>query len=359
MKITIVGGGNIATQFMVHCAEKGHEVTVYTSNPNIFKKHLNIVDENNTTTHEGDIKIATNDPHEAFFNADLILVTVPANVMYEFANTIYENTKSSCIIGVVPGNGGSECCFKKCIERGNIFFSIERVPAVARLVKKGQTVKSTGYREELHVSSLPISYVKECCEIVSSIFDIPCKPIPNILNLTLTPSNPILHTSRLKTLFHDYLPGVVYSDIPLFYEEWNDETSELLFKMDDEVQKICKALPEYKLQYVKSLKDHYESTTISAMTKKISSISAFKGLTTPTIRTDDGFIPDLHSRYFTADFNYGLTIIQQVARLAGVKTSNIDKTMDWYRSIALEKKEFRYKDFGINTREEFENLYLR
>jgi glycerol-3-phosphate dehydrogenase len=63
MKITIVGGGNIGTQFMVHCAEKGHEVTAYTSDPDVFDTHLNIVDENGTVTHEGDILFATNDPH--------------------------------------------------------------------------------------------------------------------------------------------------------------------------------------------------------------------------------------------------------------------------------------------------------
>ena len=37
MKITIVGAGNIGTQFAVHCAQKGHEVTIYTSNCEKFK----------------------------------------------------------------------------------------------------------------------------------------------------------------------------------------------------------------------------------------------------------------------------------------------------------------------------------
>ena len=40
MKITIVGGGNIGTQFAVHCAEKGNEVKIYTSTPKLFSKHL-------------------------------------------------------------------------------------------------------------------------------------------------------------------------------------------------------------------------------------------------------------------------------------------------------------------------------
>ncbi len=46
MKITVVGGGNIGTQFAVHIAEKGHEVTMFTSNPALFRKRLSIVDKN-------------------------------------------------------------------------------------------------------------------------------------------------------------------------------------------------------------------------------------------------------------------------------------------------------------------------
>ena len=359
MRITIVGGGNIGTQFAVHCAEKRHEVTIYTSTPDIYQEHMNTVDENGNTTHEGDIVRATNDPEVSFRNADFIMVTMPSTMMKTAADIIYDYSDSHPIIGVVPGNGGSECAFRKCIERGNTFFGLERVPAIARLVKKGATVRSIGYRDELHVSAIPVAKVDICCDLIQSIFDIPTKSIPNFLNLTMTPSNPILHTTRLRTLFKDYKPGVVYDRIPLFYEEWDDASSELLIACDDEVQKICKVLPEYKLEYVKSLRVHYESPTVEAMTSKISSIAAFKGLITPTIEVEGGVIPDLPSRYFTADFSYGLTIIKQVADLADVSTPNIDATMQWYKSIAIEHNEFRYEDFGITDMKSFAEFYLR
>ena len=74
MRITIVGGGNIGTQFAVHCAEKGHEVTVFTSKPGIYDGHLNIVDDEGVITHEGDISLATADPEIAFRNAEFIMV---------------------------------------------------------------------------------------------------------------------------------------------------------------------------------------------------------------------------------------------------------------------------------------------
>lgn len=359
MKITIVGGGNIGTQFMVHCAEKGHEVIAYTSKPEMFGKHLDIVNENGTVTHSGDIICATNDPEEAFSQAEMIIITIPSTMMKSMADIIFEYGNPTALIGVVPGNGGSECAFGKCIRRGNVFFAVERVPAIARLVEKGKRVRSTGYRDELHVSSIPIRNVDNCCRIISELFGIPCRPIPNYLNLTMTPSNPILHTTRLRTIFSDYRPGVVYKKLPLFYEEWDDASSQLLIKCDEEVQMICRALPEYQLEYVKSLREHYESSTAEELTKKISGIQAFKGLKTPAVEIEGGFIPDLHSRYFTADYSYGLAIIKQVAGFAEVKTPCIDETMNWYEEIAIEHNEFRYSDYGILTRKEFDAFYLR
>lgn len=359
MKTTIVGGGNIGTQFAVHCAEKGHEVTIYTSKPELFDMHLNIVDETGAVTHAGNIKSSTFDPKEAFCNAELIIVTLPATMMSTIAETIYRYSSSNAVIGVVPGSGGSECAFRKCIERGNTFFGIERVPAIARLIQKGKTVKSTGYRDELHISAFPHQKADECAKLIGSIFDKKTTVIPNYLNLTLMPSNPILHTTRLRTLFNDWHEGVVYKRVPLFYEEWNDASSELLIACDDELQKICRALPEFDLQYVRSLRLHYESMTAQAMTNKISSIPAFKGLSSPTVKVDGGLIPDLHSRYFTADFSYGLSIIKQVAVFACVDTPNIDETLDWYKRIALNKDKFCFSDYGINNIEDLRQFYCQ
>ena len=358
MRITIVGGGNIGTIFAVHCAEKGHEVTIYTSDASIYDTKLNIVDGDGKSIHEGFIKQATNDPVIAFKDSDMIIVTYPAMMMEKIAEVIFENAGSNAMIGAVPGSGGSECAFRKCIERGNIFFGLERVPAIARLVTKGRTVQSKGYKSELHIASIPSDAAEKCCSIMEEIFELPCKPIPNYLNLTLTPSNPILHTTRLCSIFRDYHDGVVYPSLPLFYEEWNDASSELLLACDDEEQSICRAMPEFRLDFVKALREYYESPTAEAMTKKISGIKAFKGLTTPSIKVNGGYIPDLHSRYFTADFSYGLVIIQQIAAIAGVKTPHIDFVMDWYKNIAIEKDEFKLSDYGINDLGDMRALYL-
>lgn len=358
MNITIVGGGNIGTQFAVHCAEKGNNVIVYTSQPNLYENDLFICDEKGNITHKGHIEMATCDPEKAFLSAELVIITVPAMIMKSIAEKIYQYTNKETIICVVPGNGGSECAFKKFIERGNIFFGLERVPAIARLKKKGRIVCSIGYRDELHISAFPKTKAEMCAEIINQIFDIRTTIVPNYLNLTMTPSNPILHTTRLYRLFSKWDQTIKYNSVPLFYEEWDNESSTLLLLCDDEVQNICHALPDFDLKYVISLRKHYESQTVEEMTQKISSIESFKGIKTPMITVDKGFWPDLHSRYFTSDFAYGLSIIQQIAAFSNVSVPTIDRIMEWYKTIAIEKNSFKYSDYEIYNYAQFKKFYL-
>lgn len=357
MVITIVGGGNIGTQLAVHCAEQGHSVIMYSSKPTMFNGDLFIVDESNDIIHSGHLYKASHEPSEAFESAELVLVTVPSLMMETVSGVMAPWLNADAVIGVVPGNGGSECAFKSIIESGHTFFAIERVPAVARLVEYGKVVRCVGYREELHVSALPNAETQKCCELVESLFGIPCTALPCFLCMTLTPSNPILHTSRLKTIFADYKEGVTYESLPLFYDEWDDNSSKLLLAMDDEVQAVCSALMQFNLSGVKSLREHYESPDVPSMTKKISSIKAFKGLGTPCIEIENGLIPDLDSRYFTADFSYGLSIIKQIAEFAGVNTPYIDEVLKWYEEIKTHHEQFDYGRYGITDLESFVEFY--
>lgn len=67
MNITIVGGGNIGTQFAVHCLAKGHRVIIYSSRPKQFNQHLIIFDEKDTIKCQGDIYKSTSNAKEKHF----------------------------------------------------------------------------------------------------------------------------------------------------------------------------------------------------------------------------------------------------------------------------------------------------
>ena len=358
MKITVVGGGNIGTQFAVHCKEKKHDVTIYTSRPDEFQTEMHIINEKNEIIHRANGIKATNSSEVAFYGAELIFITLPAGCMKRIAEQIVQFANQETKICIVPGTGGGECAFKECIKKGCILFGLQRVPSVARLKEYGHIVCATGYREELFVAALPKSKGKECCKLIASLFEMRTTLIPNYLNLTLTPSNPILHTTRLYSLFKDYYPGKVYDSIPLFYEEWDDESSELLIKCDAEVQKMCKKLDYFDLSYVKSLKTHYESENAQQLTNKIRSITGFKGLKTPSIIDSNGYyLPDFHSRYFTADFSFGIVIIKQIANFINGEVPNIDKVIDWYDKFKVEKEEFNFADYGISNYNDLKKYY--
>lgn len=359
MKITIVGGGNIGTQFAVHCAHKQHEVTIFSSRPNQFGKTLRCIDAQGKETCSGQIQSATADPAQAFSSAEIIFVTVPADCMAQYAVQIAPYVRTGVKIGLIPGTGGGECAFHACREKGATLFGLQRVPAVARLVKYGESVCSTGYRGLLHAAALPKSETAACCNLLENIFDIPCAQLPDYLNLTLTPSNPILHTTRLRTLYRDYAPGMVYPKIPLFYQHWNNESSKLLIACDEEVQQLCKALKEFDLSGVKSLKEHYESDTPEKMTYKISHIPAFQGLPSPQIPVEGGFIPDFQSRYFTADFSYGLAILVQVADMVHLPVPNMCQTLHWYQSFAMDVEMFQFRNWGICNYQDFLRFYTQ
>ena len=70
-------------------------------------------------------------------------------------------------------------------------------------------------------------------------------------------------------------------------------------------------------------------------------------------------IPDLHSRYFTADFPYGLSVIQQIGCIAGVDMQNIESLLEWYDDIAVVNDRLYLSDFGISSMEDLRAFYLK
>lgn len=359
MKITIIGAGNIGTQFAATFAHKGNEVAIFASKPHKISNILRMVDEENKLICETEVSLVTNDIEKAVEGAEYIFVTHPAFMLKGTADMLYPYVKAGMKIGVIPGTGGAEFFFKKLVDKGAVLFGLQRVPSVARLIEYGKTVCASGYRDKLDLSGIPSKELPAIAELLSDAFNMPCNILKNYLCVTLTPSNPILHTTRLRTEFADYKEGVVYDKNVLFYEEWADESSRLLFACDDELQNVCKSLNELELEQVRSLKLHYESDTPEKLTKKIRSIKSLQGLTSPMVEVENGFIPDFRSRYFTADFPYGLAILVQIADIAGVDVPNMKETLKWYEDITGDVSDFFLRDYGINSKEELYKFYMQ
>ena len=352
----MVGGGNIGTQFACICASKGFSTKLYCSQPDLFDGILECVNEYNETT-IGKLTLITDDLPEALADSKVVFVTYPAFMMYDFAKYMLPFILEETIICVTPGTGGAEFAFAECLEQGAKLIGLQRVPSVARLEKKGKRVRCEGLRPELFIGSIPSDVGYDFAVLMEKLWDIPCRTLPNYLSVTLTPSNPILHTTRLRTLFSDYYPGKYYERNPLFYGEWSDESSKLLLACDEELQNMFKIMKNFDFSCVKSLKQHYESSTVEAMTRKICSIKSLHGLRSPMIQENGGWMPDFKSRYFVADFPYGLAIIESFAEILRCNIPNIRETMNWYRMVTGDSAKFDIKSYGITCLEDIYRWY--
>lgn len=78
------------------------------------------------------------------------------------------------------------------------------------------------------------------------------------------------------------------------------------------------------------------------MVEKLTSIPAFKGLLSPMKEIGSGeWVPDFDSRYFKADFAFGLKTILDIASLADFKMPNLEEIFHWYESVAKPRNVFR------------------
>lgn len=355
-KIAVIGGGNIGTQFACMSASKGYTVKIHSTKPEKYDCELEIINEASEITC-GRVACVTADIAEAVRGCNIIIVTHPAFQLKKTADKLLPYVSSETNICVLPGTGGAEFAFRECIRKGATLFGLQRVPSVARLEEYGKRVRCEGLRSELFLASIPENKANDLAEFMGALFGIKCTVLPNYLSVTLTPSNPILHTTRLCTLFADYAPGKVYDRNPLFYGEWSDASSELLIACDEELQQMCRALDQMDLSKVLSLKIHYESPDVRALTNKMSSIKSLHNLSSPMIQVEGGWIPDFNSRYFTADFPYGLAIIESLADILGFEVPNIRSTMDWYRDVTGDVSRLELAEYGISTINDIYALY--
>ena len=342
-----------------------NQVILYKNNPEAIKEYepnMRVYCEDINSYISGkNIKITSN-LKKMVDKVDLIFVTFPAFLFKTLSEELFPLVRSGQHLFFVPGSGGAELYFKDFINKGVTISGLQRVHSVARIIEMGKLTKESGIRKELKVASVPNSYNDEACKIISELYSLPVQRLDNYLNITLINSNPILHTARLYSIFKDYdISKKEYNSVPLFYEEWDLESSKLLVEMDQELFKMLNLLESKGLpvKQIVPLLEHYESVDPEGLTRKLNSIYSLKGLKTPFVINERGkFLPDLNSRYFTADFPYGLDILISFAKLLGTKCDHMIQVSNWYHSIDKRITHyFNLRDFGIDSSDDILNFY--
>lgn len=363
-RIGIIGAGNMGSILAVKFS-RSNDVVLYTNMTQdlpLYKKDMQVYLEDNDSYYSGNIKEITSDLKLLVDSSDYIFITFPSFLFGMLSKELIPLLHEGQHLVFIPGSGAAELYFKDALKKGVTITGLQRVHSVARIIKMGELTKETGVRGSLRVASIPAAYNSVIAPIISKLYGLPVEQLDNYLNITLINSNPILHTSRLYSIFKDYPDKVKeYDSLPLFYENWDMDSAITLVKMDKELFKIFDKLEQNGLpvKQIKPILEHYESKDEEGLKNKISSIKSFKGLTTPSVKLDNGkYIPDFNSRYFTADFPYGLEILLSIARLLNTEHPTMDEVDGWYRRVSHNPdKGFNLKDIGINSEKEFLEIY--
>lgn len=288
-KIGIIGGGNLGSVLAVKFSIN-HEVTLYTNlvdKVNEYHKDMQVFNEDSNSTYQGNISRITSSLDELVNNSEYIFITFPSFLFDNLSKDLIPLLKKGQHLVFIPGSGGAELFFKSAVEKGVTITGLQRVHSVARIIEFGKLVKESGVRQSIRIAFIPNSFNKTAAEVLSNLYSLPVEQLDNYLNITLINSNPILHTSRLYSIFSNY-PNEIkeYDYLPLFYEEWSLDSAKLLINMDNELFNIFDELSKIGLpvNQITTIVHHYESEDATGLTNKLRSINSLKGLTTPSIK---------------------------------------------------------------------------
>jgi len=345
MTLTICGGGNLGHVIAAFAAHRGYDVRLLTRHPERWSHNITIdTPEGEVIT--GHISRISNRPEDVIPQSDIILLCLPGYAIADCLRSIAPLLSpplggSPDAQRASPNGGRMEGAIGSVVSSTGFFFEalellpptiplfgFQRVPFIARVKEYGRSAHLLGYKPQLGIAVEHLQDAEPLRQQIEHLFNTPVELLGSHYEVSLTNSNPLLHTSRLYSMWHDWHEGVVYSTQNRFYADWTDEASQLLIDMDREFFRLLAVLP-VRPGSIPTILDYYESHDAASLTQKLHSIQAFRDILSPMKAVEGGFIPDFQSRYFTEDFPYGLAIIRRLLQEHHIDAPHIEMVYQW------------------------------
>jgi len=264
-------------------------------------------------------------------DADFVLLCVPGYLIRETLEKVAPHLHTGTPVGSVVSSSGFFFAAQEVLPAGTPLFGFQRVPYIARVSEYGKSADLLGYKNEIRLATkdFPSADSQEAFrQKIEKLLDTPTALLKSFWDAALTNSNPLLHPCRLYGMWNDWDGKTPYAQHTLFYEDWDDFSSEILIAADEEFFALLKKLPVTP-GAIPRLPDYYECGNASELTRKLKSIPAFRKIRAPMLAVPGGFIPDVKNRYFTEDIPYGIKIIKQLAQQNNVETPTINRVLNW------------------------------
>ncbi|MBV4467370.1 NAD/NADP octopine/nopaline dehydrogenase family protein [Pseudomonas sp. SWRI79] len=355
LKVAICGGGRTGHLNAILFKQLHNvQVSMLTSNPEVIDQHTRhtpmqaLLPDGSTLSARLDR--VTTDARVAVEDADIVIITVPAHARQQMLQAIAPHLSADkpVYIGAIPGFCGFDWLAEAALaERPNlVIWGMKDVPHTAFDLKPGLSIKMGGSKSQLYVAThaRESDASRQQLHTLLTVLYGPCVTLlDNYLEITLTPGNPIMHSSVIYGLIGPY--GQWHRKIFPQRMCWWTECPELgayfLERMDQESQDLCAVISQrlgVDLSSVKSLKQEIveaygeQIRDQSSMLSILRTNQAYNDILAPMVPADNnrpGYVIERESRAFNEDVAYGLVLLVEMARRFELKVPYIEEVLNW------------------------------
>jgi hypothetical protein len=355
LKVAICGGGRTGHLNAILFKQLPNvQVSMLTSNLEIIEQHARHTPMQallpDGSTLDARLDRVTTDARTAVEDADIVIITVPAHARPQTLQAIAPHLSSSkpVYIGAIPGFCGFDWLAESTLaDRPNlVIWGMKDVPHTAFELTPGRSIKMGGGKSRLYVAThaRESQESRQRLEEILTVLYGPCVTmLDNYLEITLTPGNPIMHSSVIYGLIGPF--GQWHRKIFPQRMCWWTECPELgayfLERMDQESQELCAVISQrmgIDLSSVKSLKQEIveaygeQIRDQSSMLSILRTNQAYNDILAPMVPADGnraGYVIERESRAFNEDVAYGLVLLVEMAKRFELKVPYIEEVLQW------------------------------
>jgi len=355
LKVAICGGGRTGHLNAILFKQLPNvQVSMLTSNLEIIEQHARHTPMQamlpDGSTLDARLDRVTTDARTAVEDADIVIITVPAHARPQTLQAIAPHLSSSkpVYVGAIPGFCGFDWLAEATLaDRPNlVIWGMKDVPHTAFELTPGRSIKMGGSKSRLYVAThaRESQESRQRLEEILTVLYGPCVTmLDNYLEITLTPGNPIMHSSVIYGLIGPF--GQWHRKIFPQRMCWWTECPELgayfLERMDQESQELCAVISQrmgIDLSSVKSLKQEIveaygeQIRDQSSMLSILRTNQAYNDILAPMVPADGnraGYVIERESRAFNEDVAYGLVLLVEMAKRFELKVPYIEEVLQW------------------------------
>ncbi|MEZ1321959.1 NAD/NADP octopine/nopaline dehydrogenase family protein [Pseudomonas fluorescens] len=355
LKVAICGGGRTGHLNAILFKQLPNvQVSMHTHNQEVIEHHARqtpmqaLLPDGSSLSARLDR--VTSDAKAAVEDADIVIITVPAHARPQTLKDIapHLTTSKPVFIGAIPGFCGFDWLAEATLpDRPNVvIWGMKDVPHTAFELTPGRSIKMGGGKSQLYVATHarePQTARRQLEKILTRLYG-PCVTmLEHFLEITLTPGNPIMHSSVIYGLIGPY--GQWHRKIFPQRMCWWTECPELgayfLERMDQESQQLCAVISQrlgIDLSSVKSLKQEIveaygeQIRDPSSMLSILRTNQAYNDILAPMVPAADnraGYVIERESRAFNEDVAYGLVLLVEMAKRFDLKVPYIEEVLQW------------------------------